>query len=127
MTIASSSSGCHTLVKRPDCRVALARGTFQALAIEHGNAAVHVPDESRRTKRSRNYADRLTANAKHRGEEFMAQVKVMAAHSIVRYQQPPSAALIDCVMRIACHQSRHDRVQDLDVPSDGMMQRRMHS
>src|SRR5256885_10688633 len=79
---------------RANERVALARGGFETLAIEHRHMSVPIRNESRVLERARDGGDRRPACPEHDGEKFVAQLKILPVHPVLRHQQPARAALL---------------------------------
>jgi len=79
---------------------------------------VRVSDETGRLKHPGNCADRLSPHAKHYGQSFLAEMKTLSVHVVVRHQQPSSTPGVDVVARVARRQADELTVERLRVSRD---------
>ena len=92
---------CHGLQQIRGRGVALARGGFEPLPIDDGDAAAVIRDQAGLLKDSRDDGHGGTRGAEHHRGEFLRQRKLVGAHTVVRHQQPPRQTMLDLVHRIA--------------------------
>ena len=86
---------------RPDDRVALARGAFELLPLQHPNPSVSSRDQPGILQRSHDQRHRWMLHTEHDGENVLLQKELARADAILRPQQPPATPLLHAVQGVA--------------------------
>src|SRR5215813_13933933 len=80
--------------------IALTAGSLQASTVEHPNDAKAVADQSGFLQPSRHFRHTRPPHSEHEREKFMRHRKFVAAHAVMRQQQPARAPLRDAMEAI---------------------------
>jgi len=95
--------------------VTVAGGRFEAFAIEHGDHAPPVPNQSAFLERSCDLRDGRASHAQHESQIILRQLKLVAVDPIVRLEEPPRATRFRRMMRVAGRALRNLRNQRLRI------------
>src|SRR6267143_6394641 len=96
-----SRLGNQLALPDPDRPVAFARRLFESGAIRDRDVSAAVRDQARLLQDSHRHCHARPANSQHLGEEFLGQIKAVAANPVLRHEQPPRATLLDDMKSVA--------------------------
>ena len=104
--------------KIADCPIALACTSFQPGSVENRHAAIRVPDDALLLQGAGNRIHRRPRGPQHRRQEFLAELKLVGADTVMRHQQPSAAAALQRVQGQARCRLHHQPNHALSIAQD---------
>jgi hypothetical protein len=108
-----------------DQRIALAHAGLEAFAVDDGNHASRILDDSRSLQRIGHHADPFAAHAEHVRDRLLRHPDAAVCASVHAHEHPAAPLLLDGVMTVAYGRLRELRQQALHVAHHHLAQMRV--